>query len=80
MMTFEKLQLPKGMIIQPVDYCIILTSKNTISKQQKLNRKKIQQFTFIRNLEREGNTTLFFIIEEAKETILDFPQGTVRVS
>ena len=24
--------------------------------------------------------SIFFIIEEAKETILDFPQGTVKVS
>ena len=26
-----------------------------------------------------GNTTMFFIIEEAKETVLDFSQGTVKV-
>ena len=31
------------------------------------------------NLDREGNTTMFFIIEEAKETVLDFSQGTVKV-
>ena len=28
------------------------------------------------NLDREGNTTKFFIIEEVKETVLDFSQGT----
>ena len=30
------------------------------------------------NLE-EDNATIFFIIEKAKESILDFSQGTVRV-
>ena len=30
-------------------------------------------------LARAGNTTMFFIIEEAKETVLDFSQGTVKV-
>ena len=28
---------------------------------------------------REGNATMFFIIEEARETVLDFSQGTVKV-
>ena len=30
-------------------------------------------------LDRTGNTTMFFITEEAKETVLDFSQGTVKV-
>ena len=34
---------------------------------------------FIGRLDQAGNTTTFFIIEKAKETILDFSQGTVRV-
>ena len=40
----------------------------------------MQQVNFKRNLaqERYANTT-FFIIEEAKEIILDFSQGTVTV-
>ena len=52
-----------------------------LSRQQGLDAdpKVIQQITFTANLEREGNTTMFFIIEEAKETILDFPQETVEV-
>ena len=29
--------------------------------------------------ENENDNTIFFIIEEAKETILDFWQGTVKV-
>ena len=28
--------------------------------------------------DRAGNTTMFFIIEKAKETVQDFSQGTVR--
>ena len=50
-----------------------------LSKQQALdaNPKAIQQIHFTGNLEE--NATMFFIIEEAKETILDFSQVTVRV-
>ena len=52
-----------------------------LSKQQApdANPKAIQQFNFTANVDVEGNTTMFFIIEEAKETILDFSQGTVKV-
>ena len=52
-----------------------------LSKQQALDAdpKAIQQINFIANLDRQGNTTMFFIIEEAKETILDFSQGTVKI-
>ena len=34
---------------------------------------------FTRNLECAENTTIFFIIEEIKETILDFSQGAVKI-
>ena len=52
-----------------------------LSKQQPLDAdpKPIQQIIFTENLYQEGFTTIFFITEEAKETILDFSQGTVRV-
>ena len=52
-----------------------------LSKQQALDAdpRAIQQINFIENLDLAGNTTMFFIIEEAKETILDFSLGTVRV-
>ena len=45
-----------------------------LSKQQVLDAdpRAIQQINFTANLDRTGNTTMFFIIEEAKETILDF--------
>ena len=52
-----------------------------LSKQQALDEdpEAIQQINFKANLDRTGNTTMFFIIEEAKETALDFSQGTVNV-
>ena len=54
-----------------------------LSKQQALgaDSKAIQQINFTGNLERDGNanTIIFFIIEEAKENVLDFSQGTVKV-
>ena len=50
-----------------------------LSKKQVLdaNPRGIQQINFTANLEREGNTTMLFIIEE--ETVLEFSQGTVKV-
>ena len=56
-----------------------------LTKQQALDAdpKGIKQYNFIENLNRGENindhTTVFFIFEEAKETILNFSQGTVRV-
>ena len=51
-----------------------------LSKRQELNAdpKAIQQITLTGNIYQVGNTTMFFIIEEAKETVLDLSQGTVR--
>ena len=52
-----------------------------LSKQQALDAdpRAIQQINFTANLDRAGNTTMFFIIEEAKETVFEFSQGTVKV-
>ena len=52
-----------------------------LSKQQALDAdpRAIQQIDFTANLDRAGNTRVYFILEEAKETILDFSQGTVKV-
>ena len=52
-----------------------------LSKQQELDAdpRAIQQINFTANLDRAGNATMFFIIEKAKETVLDFSQGTVKV-
>ena len=38
-----------------------------------------QQINFTANLDIAGNTRIYFIVEEAKETNLNFAQGTVKV-
>ena len=50
-----------------------------LSKQQALDAdpRAIQQINFTTN--SEENTTMFFIIEEAKQTVFEFSQGTVKV-
>ena len=52
-----------------------------LSKQRALDSdpKAIQQTDFSGNLSRPEYAIMFFIIEEAKETVLDFSQGTVKV-
>ena len=52
-----------------------------LSKQQALDAdpRAIQQINFTANLDRAGNTRVYFILEEAKETILYFSQGTLKV-
>ena len=52
-----------------------------LSKQQVLdaNPKAIKQIDFAANLDRAGNTRPYFIIEEAKETVFELSQGTVKV-
>ena len=69
------------MITQPVVYYSIHISMKIykmvaidLSKQQALNGepKAIEHIDFTANLDQAGNATMFFIIEEVKETILDF--------
>ena len=52
-----------------------------LRKQQALHAdpKAIQQINFTENLDRENNTRFYFILEEAKETVFEFSQGTVKV-
>ena len=52
-----------------------------LSKQQALDAdpRAIQQISFTENLDRAGNTRISFILEKAKETVLDFSRGTVKV-
>ena len=42
-------------------------------------QKAIQQFNITGNLVPARNTTMFFIIEEVKETILNISEGSVTV-
>ena len=52
-----------------------------LSKQKVLDADPIaiQRINFSANLDRDGNARIYFILKEAKETILDFAQGTVKV-
>ena len=52
-----------------------------LRKQQALDAdpRAIQQINFTANLDRAGNTRIYFILEESKETKLDFAEGTVKV-
>ena len=52
-----------------------------LSKQKALNAdpKSIQKINFTANLDRAGNTRIYFILEETKETVFEFSQGTVKV-
>ena len=52
-----------------------------ISKKQALDAdpKAIEQINFTANLDQPGNSTMFFIFEEAKKNILDFSKGIVKV-
>ena len=45
-----------------------------LSKQQALDAdpKAIQQINFTANLDRAGNTRIYFILKEVEETVLDF--------
>ena len=49
-----------------------------LRKQQALyaDPKAIQQINFTLNIDQGGQTAMYFIIEEAKETVLDFSEGT----
>ena len=52
-----------------------------LSKQKAFDAdsKAIHQINFTGNLDRARNTTIFFIREEVKKTILEFSQGNLRV-
>ena len=52
-----------------------------LSKQQKLDADPtvIQQINFTGDLDRAEGSTMFFMIEEAKETVLDFSKLAVKV-
>ena len=51
-----------------------------LTKQQVLDAdpKAIQQINFTANLNSTGNTRIYFILEEAKETVFEISQGTVK--
>ena len=80
MITFKKLLQVKEIITTDclLDYSYFNKHYKMIvialSKQQ-----AIQQINFTGNLDRPEGATMFFIIKETKETVLDFSQGIVKV-
>ena len=54
---------------------IDLTKLQTLDADPKAIKQNMQY----QNLELSEDATVFFIIEESKETILYFPQGTVSL-
>ena len=87
MITFKKLQLTgEGDVYTTgclLDYPYFREHYKLIaidsSKQSAFDadQRATQQINFTENLERDGNTVMFAIIEEAKETVLS--KGTGRV-
>ena len=65
-----------------MDYCYFKDSYKMIAKdltkQQALDvdARATQQINFTANLDRANNTRIFFILEEAEKTVLDFSQAT----
>ena len=51
------------------------------SKQQALDAdpRAIQQINFIADLDRDGNTRFYFILEEVKETVFEFSKGPQKL-
>ena len=68
-----------------LDYCYFKENYKMIavdlSKQQALDAdpRAIQQINFAANFDRAGITAIFFTVEQTKETIFKFSQGTVKV-
>ena len=60
------------------NYKLIATD---LSKEQALDTdpRAIQQINFTANLERTEGAKMFFIIEQTKETVFEFLQGTIKV-
>ena len=52
-----------------------------LSRQQALDAdpRAIQQINFTANLDRAGNTRIYFILEQSKETKLSFTQIIVKI-
>ena len=52
-----------------------------LSKQQAFDAdsKAIQEINFTANLDRAGNTRIYFILEEAKEIVFELSQGIEKV-
>ena len=80
MIVFETFEQFKEMITQLVVSWTMIVSKTIVrwiaidlSKQQTLDTDtKIQQINFTGNLDEGAGATMFFLIEETRETVLEF--------
>ena len=88
MITFEKFAISQGDNYTSgclLDYPYFKERYKLIaidlSKQQALyaDPKAIQQINFTGNLAQAEGATMFFIVEEAKDTVLDFSHEAVKV-
>ena len=84
--TYEnigKITSSQGDTIQWVVFSAISILKiiKDLRKQQPLDAdlKAIQKINFKANLDTPGRTRIYLILEEAKETVLQFSQGTLKV-
>ena len=85
MKVFEKLQQIKEMIRELVVSWTIILSKSIVDDSNNLSKhqafvaiSKAIKINFTRNLDLLAGATKCPIIEEAKETVLDFSEGTVK--
>ena len=62
-----------------IETCKVIAVDLSKQKVLEFDPKAIQQINFTGNLDRAGNTRVYFILEEAKETVLDFSQGIVKI-
>ena len=64
-----------------LDYTYFKMTAIDLSTQQALDAdpKAIQQINLTANLDRDGNTRFYFILEETKETVFEFSHGTIKV-
>ena len=55
------------------------SEQQSLDSSESNESRAIQQINFIANVDRARNTAMFFIIGKAKETVLEFLQGTIKV-
>ena len=60
------------------NYYKMIAVDSTKQKALDADPKAIQQINFTANLNIPGRTRIYFILEEAKETVFEFTQGTVK--
>ena len=57
----------------------MLITKDQNKEKLDADPKAIQQIDFTENINRVTGATMFLIIEEAKETVLDFSKGIFKL-